>query len=252
MKRDLCRPISRNATCAWWASEDYAMRLIFSATISCLFLALAGGASLAPAQPLDGYPMEGGALAHPPMYYERALVNPPEGSALAHANTFAGDALENMMRGRVNKTAGILAATMVNLDNLDESSSFGRLVMQQIGSRLSQYGYRVMDVRLRADMAIRPDGEFMLSRDVSKLMQSNYGAEAVLVGTYSIAGANVYCSVRVLRLSDSAEVAAYEYYLPRRGDTARLLRGSGNGALGYALRQPAFSSPPPVPPVRKQ
>ena len=131
------------------------MRLIFSVTISCLFLALAGGASLATAQPMDGgYPMEGGALAHPPMYYERALVNPPEGSDLAHANTFAGDALENMMRGRVNKTAGILAATMVNLDNLDESSSFGRLVMQQIGSRLSQYGYRVMDVRLRADMEL--------------------------------------------------------------------------------------------------
>lgn len=243
------------------------MRLIFSKTVLCLFLGLAatlsgalgGGLNLATAQPMGGgyatggdSPMEGGALAHPPMYYERALVNPPEGSALAHANTFAGDALENMMRGRVNKTAGILAATMVNLDNLDQSSSFGRLTMQQIGSRLSQYGYRVMDVRLRADMAIRPDGEFMLSRDVAQLMQSNYGAEAVLVGVYSIAGANVYCSVRVLRLSDSAVVAAYEYYLPRRGDTARLLRGSGNGALGYAMRQPAFSASQPVPPVQRQ
>ncbi len=228
------------------------MRLIFSVAIICFVLGFAGGLPQAAAQPLEGSPLEGGALAHPPMYYERALVNPPEGSILAHANTFAGDALEQMLRGRVNKTAGILAATMVNLDNLDESSSFGRLVMQQIASRLGQYGYRVMDVRLRADMSIRPDGEFMLSRDVSKLMQANYGAEAVLVGTYSVAAGKVYCSVRVLRLSDSAVVAAYEYYLPRKGDTARLLRGSGNGAVGYAQRQPAFSSPPPMPPVRRQ
>ena len=58
--------------------------------------------------------------------------------------------------------------------------------------------------------------------------------------------------MRVLRLSDSAVVAAYEYYLPRRGDTARLLRGSGNGALGYAMRQPAFSASQPVPPVQRQ
>lgn len=227
------------------------MRMKFSLLITCFLLAGLGALTPAAAQSMSGgEPMEGGALAHPPMYYERALVNPPEGSVLAHANTFAGDALENMLRGRVNKTSGILVATMVNLDNLDESSSFGRLVMQQIGSRLGQYGYRVLDVRLRADMAIRPDGEFMLSRNVGQLMQSNYGAEAVLVGTYSVAARNIYCSVRVLRLSDSAEVAAYEYYLPRKGDTARLLRGSGVGA--YAFRQPAFSSPPPLPPVQKR
>ena len=228
------------------------MRLISKLTAAAFMLALAAAAAPALAQPLEGYPMEGGALSHSAMYYERALVNPPEGSILAHANTFAGDALENMLRGRVNKTAGILVASMVNLDNLDESSSFGRLVMQQIGSRLGQYGYRITDVRLRADMAIRPDGEFMLSRDISKLMQSNYGAEAALVGTYSIAAGKVYCSVRVLRLSDSAVVAAYEYFLPRKGDTAKLLRGNGNGAMGYALRQPAFSAAPPLPPVQKR
>ena len=226
------------------------MRLVFLTTAVCLMLGFAGGMTQAPAQ--EGYPMEGGALPHSSMYYDRALVNPPEGSDFAHANTFAGDALENMLRGRVNKTAGILAATMVNLDNLDETSSFGRLVMQQIGSRLGQYGYRVMDVRLRADMAINPAGEFMLSRDIGKLMQSNYGAEAVLVGTYTVAAGKVYCSVRVLRLSDSAVIAAYEYYLPRKGDTARLLYGSGNGAVGYASRQPAFSSPPPLPPVQRR
>lgn len=229
------------------------MRMKFSLFLSCLLLAGFGALSPAAAQSMGGgQPMEGGALAHPPMYYERALVNPPEGSTLAHANTFAGDALEHMLRGRVNKTSGVLVATMVNLDNLDETSSFGRLIMQQIGSRLGQYGYRVLDVRLRADMAIRPDGEFMLSRNVGQLMQSNYGAEAVLVGTYSVASHNIYCSVRVLRLSDSAEVAAYEYYLPRKGDTARLLRGSGNGVGAYAFRQPAFSSPQPLPPVQKR
>ena len=227
------------------------MRIKSLLLITCFLLTGLGALNKADAQSMDGgQPMEGGALAHPPMYYERALVNAPDGSLLAHANTYAGDALEQMMRGRVNKTAGLIATTMVNLDNLDETSSFGRLVMHQLASRLAQYGYRVMDVRLRADMAIRPEGEFMLSRNVAKLMQSNYGAEAVLVGEYSVAARNIYCSVRVLRLSDSAVVAAYEYYLPRKGDIARLMRGSGNGAYAYS-RQQAFSSPPPIPPVQK-
>ena len=39
---------------------------------------------------------------------------------------------------------------------------------------------------------------------------------------------------------------------PLQGDTARLLYGSGNGAVGYASRQPAFSSPPPLPPVQRR
>ena len=216
---------------------------IFYSILSLAVFGLSALAAQAQAQPL-----EGGAMSAPPMYYERSLVNPPQGSSLIHANTFAGDALENMLKGRVNKTAGILVASMVNLDNLDETSPFGRLVMQQIGSRLGQYGYRILDVRLRADMAINNRGEFMLSRDIAKLIQSNYGAEAVLVGTYSPVSGNVYCSVRVLRLQDSAVIAAYEYYVPRNGDTARLLPVA---ATGYYGRQSAFSTPVPLPPVMK-
>ena len=82
------------------------MRLILLTTAVCFMLGFGGCPTQAVAQ--EGYPMEGGALPHSSMYYDRALVNPPEGSDLAHANTFAGDALENMLRGRVNKTAGIV------------------------------------------------------------------------------------------------------------------------------------------------
>ena len=146
------------------------------------------------------------------------------------ANTYAGDALSAGLQQRIGAGSGILAATMVDMESLDDSSAFGRMSMQQIGSRVAQHGFKVQDVRLTE--AMRMDirqGEFMLSRDTTRILAQDYDAHAVLVGVYSRSTDKVFISVRAIRLDDAAVIAAYEYYLPKDGDVQTLLSGSASG-----------------------
>ena len=182
------------------------------------------------------------------------VVDPPSGAAMLSANTYAGDAIANILLKRMSSGRSILTASMVNMDKLDQSSTFGRVAMQQVGSRVSQHGFRVIDVRLTEAMIINNNGEFMLSRDVCKILASQHDAYAVLVGVYTPAGNKMYVSVRALRLSDAAVIAAYEYYLPLNGEALELLSSGGGYSHGgsgdaswnrYAARGQAFPNCPP-------
>lgn len=170
---------------------------------------------------------------------------PPPGSLVTTANTYAADVLHSMLISRLNFSAPVLVASMVNLGNLDATSDLGRLASQQVGTRLAQYGMRVMDVRLRESMLVRRDGEFLLSRDARKLLQTYYNAKAAIVGAYTVADENVYFSVRAIDLTSGAILAGYEYFLPNQGEVRSLL--ASNSAVdkdalwrNFARRGQAF------------
>ena len=175
-------------------------------------------------------------------------VDPPPGADMLTAHTYAGDALASMLLQRTGEGSGILVTSLVRLDTLDDNTDFGKLSAQQIASRIAQHGFMVMDIRLTQSLVINDRGEFMLSRDLGKLLAKDYNAHAVLVGTYTHSSNKIFVSVRALRLTDSAVIAAYEYYLPMNGDTAYLL-GSQSGPGGscdsawkrYSSRGQSFS-----------
>lgn len=152
------------------------------------------------------------------------------------ANIYAGDALSSMLLLRIGSGSSIVAASFVELDNLDQTSGFGRLASQQIGSRIGQHGFRVLEVRMGAElrMDIR-QGEFLLTRDSARLLTSEYDAYAALVGVYSSVGDKLFVSARVVRLSDNALLGAYEYYLPMDGDVRQLLAANSGGRGGDAV-----------------
>ena len=169
------------------------------------------------------------------------------------ANTYAGDALSSMLLQRAGVDSGILATSLVRLDTLDATSAFGRLAGQQIASRIAQHGFMVQDIRLTSALAVTREGEFMLSRDMGRLLATEYNAHAVLTGTYSQSGDKIFVSTRVLRLTDGTVLAAYEYYLPFGGDSAQLLGAGGQSSADalwhkYNARGQSFTpgaSPPP-------
>lgn len=182
-------------------------------------------------------------------------VDPPSGSRMLTANTHAGDALHKMLLLRMGSSGGILSTSFVDMDNIDQTSAFGRLTSQQVASRIGQYGFRVIEPRLANTLIMASgtgpeSGEFMLSRETSNLLRDTYDAHAVLVGFYTAHGDRVFVSARVVRLADSAVMGAYEYYLPRKGEVGGLLASSAGGAAGgdntvwlrYSSREQAFPS----------
>lgn len=174
------------------------------------------------------------------------IAEQPGGVLMLNANTKAGDVLGDILLPRMGSTSGILVATMVNMEDFEKTSAFGRISMQQIGSRLSQHGFKVLEPRLASTMRFeKRGGEFMLTRESLQLLSSQYDAHAVMVGTYSESKDRVFTSVRVVRLNDNSVVAAYEYYLPKNDDVQALLgieRGKFDDGLWYkyARREQAF------------
>jgi hypothetical protein len=96
----------------------------------------------------------------------------------------------------------VLIVSLVNEDDLNASSSLGRTLQNHIASRFVHEGYSVKEIKLRDTLLIRPrDGEFMLSRYLKEI-SAKEKAQAIVVGTYSIANRVMYLSLRLVTPGD--------------------------------------------------
>jgi TolB-like protein len=123
-----------------------------------------------------------------------------------------------------NKSEPILVATLVNVDELESSSRMGRSLSEQVAARLTQSGYKVVEVKLRGALFVkRSEGELLLSREITQISQS-YSAPAVVVGTYAAAENFVHVNLKVVAADTQLVLAAADYGLPLDNNTKILLR----------------------------
>ena len=147
-------------------------------------------------------------------------------SIILESSYAAGDRIaEDLNRQNISPDLPILVASFVNIDNLIQSSTLGRIISEQISSRLAQHGYKIIEMKLRQESVFikKNEGEFMLSRDLKDLGIA-HDVHAVLVGTYAVSKYLVYVSARVVRTEDSAVLVGHDYELPHDEITASLLR----------------------------
>jgi len=117
----------------------------------------------------------------------------------------------------------VLVTTLVNNDNLQESSSFGRSLQNAIAAEFVRQGFTVNEVKLRPDMTIQVGkGELMLSRDLDDL-GGKQRAQAVVVGTYTLANRVMYLSVRLVTPGKGTIRSVYEQRLCLDENTLRML-----------------------------
>jgi TolB-like protein len=137
----------------------------------------------------------------------------------------AADALLNGVEDSFFKKQPILVASFVNVDNLQESSTLGRMVAEQISSRLAQHNYKVIEMKLRTDSIFvrAKTGEFLLSREIYEI-GSKHDAYTVIVGTYGMSKETVYVTAKLLRVGDSIILNSYDYSLPLGPNTRQMLR----------------------------
>lgn len=136
----------------------------------------------------------------------------------------AADKLMAQADDAVSENGAIVAASFVNINNLNDSSSFGRIASQQLSSRFTQKGYKVTEMLLRSNIYIKErNGEFMLSRAL-KNISANHNAQAVIIGTYAVAAKNVYVTAKIVRTSDNAVLSSHDYILPMGPDMKSLVR----------------------------
>jgi len=148
------------------------------------------------------------------------------GDLLNHTQRAADRLARNLEQPMLPGEGSILVASMVNVDDMTDSSSFGRIAPEQIASALARepHMFPVIEVRLRQNIFLKEQaGEFLLSReamDVSK----KHDAQALLVGTYAVGHESVYVSARMVNPVSNKIVSSYDFNV-RLDDNTRTLLG---------------------------
>ncbi len=137
----------------------------------------------------------------------------------------ATDVLIQNLSVDIPKRIPLMATSFANIDNLEESSTLGRLLSEQIASRMSQKGYSVVEIKLSQESLFFKErtGEFILSRKLENI-SSEFNAHYVIVGTYSVGGASVYVSARIVRVSDNLIVSSSDFKLQSDSDVYELVQ----------------------------
>lgn len=121
-----------------------------------------------------------------------------------------------------------------------------QLLQNNLAAGFVSRGYAVREVKLRRDLLVREEkGEFMLTRDLQE-MAGSQRAQAIVLGTYTLANWVMYLSVRLVDPADQTIRAAYEDRLPWTRTACGFPWGSSLTTM-TAAALPARSVPPSPP-----
>ncbi len=114
--------------------------------------------------------------------------------------------------------SAIIMATVVNIDDIENSSTLGRVISEQMSSRFVQNGMNVIEMKFRENVYIKQNtGELMLTREIGKIAKT-HSANAVIVGTYAMSNSAVYVNLKIINPSTNVVIAATDYILPMNRD----------------------------------
>lgn len=148
----------------------------------------------------------------------------------------AADVLIAQSNKTLQPTTPLLVGTLNDVNRLETSSPFGRIIAEQVAARFVQRGFVVSDVRFRGAINVKDgrndgaeSGEFFLSRDTS-VLKGEQDVGAVITGTYVTSGnTEVMVNLRLIDATTSRVVAAYDYRVPLTSEIKGLIYGSNGG-----------------------
>ncbi|GGX89390.1 hypothetical protein GJV26_25525 [Massilia dura] len=140
-----------------------------------------------------------------------------------NANYKAADALLAQLSGKLAADKPLIMATVVNIDALDQTSTLGRLVSEQVSTRMAQGGLKMLEMKLRNSVYLkRNQGELMLTREIGEVAQ-NHNAQAVVVGSYAETSDMVFINIKVVQPQSNFVLAGHDYVLQKEGIVRSML-----------------------------
>jgi len=133
------------------------------------------------------------------------------GAGLIAANYHAADRLMEVSRGQLDPARPIIVATVVDIDELERSSTLGRYISESVSARFTQHRYRMIEMKFQNSVYMKKgEGELMLTRELREIATSHQ-AQAVIVGTYSRARNAVLVNVKVVQPESNIVLGAVDY-----------------------------------------
>lgn len=131
---------------------------------------------------------------------------------LIEKTTHATDDLLSNCSAVWDKKQSVIVTSLVNIDDIQRSSTYGRMSSEIIASKMAQKGYNVKEVKLtQSDIFVQQNkGEFALSRELKEIAHK-HDIQSLVVGTYALGYQKVHISLRVVRTHDNRIICAYPY-----------------------------------------
>ncbi len=120
-----------------------------------------------------------------------------------------------------------MPVSLVNQDDFEESSSFGRYVAEALFYEFNQRGFPVREYRAEGELALRRgEGEFLLSRQQQRMF-ANSPNTMFVAGTYYADLQNIFVNVRMFRAADGMVLRTAQLVFPQSEVSRRMLASSG-------------------------
>lgn len=150
-------------------------------------------------------------------------IEADETRGLIASNYRAADALIAIARPHLDADKPIIIATLVDIDDLEHSSTLGRYISESVSARFTQSHYRMVEMKFQNSVYMkRSEGELMLTRQIRDIAHAHQ-AQAVVVGTYSRAHSTVFINLKVVKPESNIVIGAQDYSLRINRDLCMMI-----------------------------
>jgi hypothetical protein len=150
---------------------------------------------------------------------------------LIEASHDATDELKDELCQKIPKGSLIVVSTLLNVKkNPNETSSFGRIISDQIATALHNSGYQIIALDLPIDLFMMEEaGELKLS-DKDKALLKKYNAAVMVGGVYAPGKQNTYVSLRAVNRFTKHVIASTDFSVVLGPDVKNLLKTKDAGS----------------------
>jgi hypothetical protein len=168
---------------------------------------------------------------------------------LIEASYDATGELKDELCRKIPKNSLIVVSTLLNVKNYNETSSFGRIISDQIATALHNSGYQIIGMDLPIDLfMMKEDGELQLSEEDKALLR-RYNAVVLVGGVYAPGKQNAYVSLRAVNRFTKHVIASTDFSVALGPDVKALLKTKDAGSITIpsgsagALPEPILEEP---------
>ncbi len=125
----------------------------------------------------------------------------------------------------------IAITSFVCLDNFKATSRLSNILSETFIHEMQIRGYRVIDFKTMGNIKIDSQGDFLFSRDMSKL-QSSLSVNYALAGTYIEYKSGIVINARIIDLKTHIVLSTAQVFIPRR--IVNRISSAGNTTVDFA------------------
>jgi hypothetical protein len=150
------------------------------------------------------------------------------------------------------KNSLILVSTLLNVNDLHETSAFGRIISDQIASSFHNSGFRIIGMEMPIDLFMMKEGGTLHLSDEIKTLIKPYNAAVIVGGVYAPGKRNTYVSLRIVDLYTKNIISSTDIAVPMGPDARKLLQSDKLKTVDAQTSTTEESKPAAVTPTENQ